>query len=145
MLDDKNELSIRGRLSLLVANLATLVGLTWLLRAPFKNLPIYDRMGYLCAVLCLSGLFVFLITAYWLGFVKKYGWSPFYCQKQGFYMTLYLVMLFLGFDHTSLWLAVSLGLSIGVLSGLVLRRLAYPTLADEQLYSSKQLPRVFPS
>jgi hypothetical protein len=145
MIDRRSVLSIPRRLTLLGANLATLVGLTWALRAPFTNLPIYDAIGYVCAVLCLSGLFVFLLTSYWLGAARKYQWSPSYCQTQGFYTAVYLVVFFFSLEHKSRWLTLVLGLLIGLLSGLVLRRRAYPTFGDEQLYSSKQLPRIFPS
>jgi len=145
VLKDNTRLSVPRRLLLLGANLATLIALTWVLRVPFRDYPIYDSIGYVCAVLCLSGLFVVLITSYWLGFAKKHDWSPAYCQRQGFYMAMYLIFLFLSFGHNPRWLAALLGLMIGVLSGLVLRRRAYPAFADEQFYASKKLPRIFPS
>lgn len=140
----RNPLSIRRPLLLLGANLAALVGLFWLLRLPVRNYEVFDWIGYVCVVLCLSGLFTFLISSYWLGFGVKHEWSPAYCHKQGFWLSLYLTILFVNLGHARIWLAAPLGLSIGVLAGLILRKRMYPTLADEQLYSSKRLPRIFP-
>lgn len=58
-------------------------------------------------------------------------------------MAVYLCGLFLSVAHDVSWFAGTLGLFIGLSSGLILRRRAFPALADEQAYTSARLPTIF--
>lgn len=133
---------IPRQLSLFVGLVVSMIALIWLLHLPFRNYNFINGVGFACSVICLSAVIAILGPSYCLSLARKQDWSPTECQRQGLYLGIYLVV-FGGLGRGSAWLAVPIGLSIGLSTGLILRKQVYPTLADEQAFASRKLPTIF--
>jgi hypothetical protein len=133
---------IHEQLPFLFGTIVSFVALLWALRGAAGGTGMFDVVGFACAIICLSSLFVYFLSSLWLSLARNQEWSPAYCMRQGFYLGIYLVFMFHAFGHSPRWLSLLLGLILGVTSGQVLRRRAFSTLADEQNYAAKKLPSV---
>lgn len=130
------ELSTTEKLLLFGGYLASLGAISWLLYYRHEPAGFLEATGQSCALVSILGLFVFCSSASFADKARKANWSPQRCQW--FPMFVFILSIALFAIKSSMWAAVPLLFSSGVLVGILCRRLVYPDLRAEELYRDKQ-------
>ncbi len=135
------KLTITERALLFAGSLASLGGLSWLLYERHKPVGLLEATGQLCAFMSVLGLFVFCTALNYADKARKANWSPQRCQLLPACLFFQIIALFGA--KSSIWAAVPMLISSGILTGLLCRRLAYPDLRAEEAYRAKQELHIF--
>ena len=130
------ELSTTEKLILFAGYVASLGAVSWLLYYRHKPESFVEAIGQLCALTSVLGLLGFCSAAGFADKARRAHWSPQKCQW--FPMFVFVLSIAIFAIQSSMWAAVPLLFSTGVLVGILCRRLVYPDLDAEESYRAKQ-------
>lgn len=118
----------------------SLSGVCWLVSLPNKPREIVPHIGFICAGLCATGCTIVCWAAIFAYVARKLNRSPGFCLWAGVAAGVPgLLLLFFSSTHMLFYLG-SMLVSQASFTGYVCRRIAFPTLTDEQ--ATARVPRI---
>jgi hypothetical protein len=103
---------------------------------------VMNRVGLLCAFMCTFGLVLFFWASGFAYVIHKMRWSSSACRYAGWAFLLPGCALFLSHGRA---MSIINFLTVQIIfSGYICRRIAFPTISDEQAFAPEPLPTMFP-
>jgi hypothetical protein len=137
------ELSTGRKIGVIGGLFVSGLALSWLFSMPVKPPQVFPRLGFVCAIFCAMGLFIFCWSASVAYVARKRNWSPRVCHLAGLLFVIPGGLLIFFSSSPSLsgpaflvpWMTFG---------GYLCRKLAYPELSDEEASAPEPPLSLFP-
>lgn len=133
------KISLSRKIEVVAGLLISSSGFFWLAFFAVRPHEILARIGFVSAVLCAQGSLMFFWAACFAYFVRRWTWSPRACVWAGIFIAIPGVLLII-IDRPHSMAVGTLLVSQAALTGLICKKLAYPSLTDEQGFGPEPPP-----